>query len=376
MNRRRLAGALVAALFVSACQDRNEVIWHPTPENVQTASAAQFVLHEDTASRGPWTELLSQFPVTLGVGEGEPLDMIGQVRDMAIGHNRLYYADFIYGHVREYDFQGNLISVIGKRGQGPGEFALLNKVALAQDEGVLAIAGSPIHVSVFSREAGAWIHKKTFIVPPNLMDGDLCTMHGHVYTIGYSEGAGGVIHKYTLEGERLVSFGRPYSNADPFIGNSLSQRGDLVCNATHSVVAYRHALSPVITGFSDNGKMQWNVELADADIGPVKQTLTEDGLPSIGFTSAPSRTNRPHFVSISDSEFVLVQYAARGESGRGAFDSHHLYRINAATGQGVYSGWYPVASTPRIRAWDSRHLYTTTTKPYPQIKIYAHSTTL
>lgn len=366
----------IAILLLTSCQDRYKVIWHPTPANIQTISDPDFVLREDTSNVGPWIDLLSRVQVTIGVEESQPLDMIGQVSDMAVGLKHLYYTDFIHGHVREYDFLGNLTAVIGKRGQGPGEFPLADKVALSEteNEAFLVVAGSPIPVSVFRKEAGVWIYKKTFTAMRDLLDGDLCAMHGHVYAVGYSEGAAGVIHKYTLEGEHVLSFGEPYIDPDPFIRSSLSERGELACNAIHHMVAYRHELSPVITGFSDTGNVQWQVELADADIGPVDQTFTDEFGPTIGFRSAPSRTGRPQFISTPDSESFLVQYGVADDGGR--LNNHHIYSINATTGKGVYAGRYSITARPRIRGIDSQHLYTLTYDPYPQIGIHARSTTL
>ena len=367
MNLLRLTGSWSLILLMGACEGDDRIIWHPTPENVQTVTDPQFVLREDTANAGPWAEVLSRAQLTIGAAEGEPLDMLGQVRDMAIGRNHMYYADFIYGHVREYDFQGNLTSVIGKRGLGPGELEMADKVALASDEAILAVVGSPRDVSVFSKEAEAWIHKKTFKAPPNVMEGDLCTMHGFVYTVGYSEGADGVIHKYTLEGEKVLSFGTTYIDESAFIRSSLSPRGDLTCNAKHNVVAYRHALSPVITGYSDTGTMQWQVELADVDIGPVRQRF-EDGMAVIGFTSEPSRTGRPDFISRPDSDSLYVQYYAK--SGGERYDTWHLFRIDAATGLGDYAGWYPVGLQSSLRGLDDQRLYTATYDSLPRISVH------
>jgi len=38
--------------------------------------------------------------------------MIGQLNDLEVGRSGLNCVDFIYGHVREYDFHGSLLSVI------------------------------------------------------------------------------------------------------------------------------------------------------------------------------------------------------------------------------------------------------------------------
>ena len=37
--------------------------------------------------------------------------MIGDVGDLDISSDALFYADYMYGHVREYDLDGNLTAV-------------------------------------------------------------------------------------------------------------------------------------------------------------------------------------------------------------------------------------------------------------------------
>ena len=290
------------------------------------------------------------------------------------------YADFEYGHVRAYDLRGNLTAVVGKRGEGPGEFPLANQVNVTEtgDETLLVVGASASLVSVFQQQDTIWTLKNTFTTAQPFMSGGLCSMHGHVYTIGYSEDAApesdGIIHKYTMEGEHVMSFGTPYKDPSPFVRGSLAGRGTLECNATHRVIAYAHDLIPVITGFSDTGDVRWRVLLEDAHLDPAEQGRTAEGRLSMLMPSPSSEdgnTSAVRFRSgVESGAFVVWYYTF--VSGRA--DKQHLFRVHAASGKGAYIGWLPMwkggIEQPSVLALDAEYWYTEKSSPYPQLGIY------
>jgi len=204
--------------------------------------------------------------------------------------------------------------------------------------------------------------------------GDLCAMHDHVYTIGYSEEQPGVIHKHTLEGEFVLSFGEPYSDPDPFIRSNLSERGTLDCNETHHTIAYADDLNPVVTGFSDAGVIRWRVELADANIAPTPQRRTDAGQTTIGFPSHGSgETSSIRFIPATDSDLFFVSYLIYGSEGA---EQQHLYSVNVVSGDGKYIGYHPFRinnTSVLVKALDTQRIYTTVYKGFPQIGIYSRS---
>jgi len=228
----------------------------------------------------------------------------------------------------------------------------------------------PFILLVFRQEEGAWTHKRTITIP-RILNGDLCAMRGHVYTVGYSEGAAGVIHKFTLTGEHILSIGDPYRDPDPFIRSALSERGSLTCNSTHNTIAYRHALSPIIAGYSDSGVERWRVKLADADIGPVDQTFTDEDSPSIGLLGAPSRTGPPRFLSTPDPKSFLVTYGAVG--GERRLEYPHLNRIHADSGAGAYAGGYSSRiSEPLMMGLVGQNMVASIQTSFTQLGIYPY----
>ena len=130
------------------------VILHPTPENIQEVSDPRFVLYEDTLME--WANLSSLEGIFVGIEEGKHLEMIGDVGDLDISSDALFYADYMYGHVREYDLDGNLTAVVGKQGEGPGEFYSVEYVDIVETDkdSYLVVGGSEIDVVVFKEEGG------------------------------------------------------------------------------------------------------------------------------------------------------------------------------------------------------------------------------
>lgn len=364
---------LTLGIALASCQGAPSVVLHPTAENVRSATDPGLVLHEDKADTAPYMDASMLEGVLIGAEQGEPLEMIGTMRDVDISAYGLYYVDFVYGHVRVYDSLGALTSVIGRRGNGPEEFPSVRKVSITETKGgpLLVVGASSYKVSVFQQEEAAWRLRSSFQTTYSFGHGDLCAMHGHVYTIGYSEEHPGVIHKHTLEGEYVLSFGEPYNDPDPFIHRNLSERGTLDCNETHRTIAYADDLNPVVTGFSDAGVIRWHVELADANIAPTPQRRTDDGRPAIGFPSPGNgNTSSIKFIPGTDPDVFFASYYIYGPEG---IVQQHLYSVEAVSGNGDHIGYHPFridSASVLVQALDAQRIYTTTYKGHPQIGIY------
>ena len=197
-------------------------------------------------------------------------------------------------------------------------------------------------------------------------------MHGHVYTTGYLEELDGIIHKYTLAGEHVASFGVPYKDPSPFVRSSLADRVVLECNKTHRVIAYAHRYIPVITGFSDTGHVRWRVKLGDMDIAPAEVSRTVGGQFSLSFGTTRSGQSRDlKILGHLRAEAFIVSYYTEGLKKTG---KQHFFKMNADTGQGAYlgwsSGWQGDISQPRVIALDADRLYTQKSIPYPRLGIY------
>ena len=365
---------VLCVVCASCGPDNNVVQLHPTPQNIPEISNPQFILHEPQIDTEPWANFSAMQAKVIGAADGEHLELIGSVWDLVVGPEALYYVDFAYGHVRMYDLTGRLNQVIGKKGEGPGEFPQARHVQVVNhDEGELLIVGaSGIQISVFESLDSSWVLKHSFHTAHDFLDGNFCAMHGHVYTIGYSEGSNGIIHKYTVEGEHVLSFGLPYQDPSAFVRSIMADQGSLACNSLHRTIAYAHTLKPFVTGFTPMGAVRWRVKLADANIPPVTQERTPEGRESVEFSSrVAGETSSIQFVDMRHSrDFVVSYYTSKTDS----LDIQHLYAVDAESGVGAYMGWLPMSQgdhkLPAVRALDALRVYTHTSDPYPHIGIY------
>ena len=376
---------IVLLIVLASCRggDPAGFVLHPTPDNIQQVSDPRFVLHEDTSVQ--WFDVSSLEGVFVGVEEGEPSETIGQVWGLDISKNALLYADFMYGHVREYDLDGNLTEVVGKRGQGPGEFPRVRFVDVAgtSKDSYLVVGASEKRIVVFKDEDGVWVLFSSFETPHWLHNGALCTMDRHIYSIGYLEEYAGVVHKQTLEGEYVLSFGNHYSDPEPIIRDIIGGSGSLDCNEEHGVIAYANRLSSVVTGFSDRGDIRWQVQLADVNPMPAAQTRTEDGRASIqmrytggelDYGGSEEHTGHIRFIPGPDPESFFMTYYSPVPGKAEGWDKQHIFSIEAASGYGSYLGWHAILKEgkrqPYLKGFDSLRVYTSRSEPYPQIGIY------
>ena len=126
---------LILGIALASCRGTPDVILHPTEGNIQSVADPRFVLHEDSSDTLPYLDASSLEGVLIGREEGEPLEMIGRAMDFDISADGLYYVDFVYGHVRAYDFLGILTAVIGKRGGGARRIPIRATSVLYRDCG-------------------------------------------------------------------------------------------------------------------------------------------------------------------------------------------------------------------------------------------------
>lgn len=360
---------LFLAGFLVSCQSSGDGnVLHPTEENIPAVTDPRFVLHEqepDTGTAEPWIDFAQMQGQTIGVGEGAYHEMLGYVLNVTVSPEALYYADVEHDEVRAYDLRGTFTAFVGKRGMGPGEFYYPLKVVVTAD-GELVVGDQGGRIQIFQKQDTTYLLKETFITEaPFGRAGDLCVLHNHVYTIGYSEELDGIIHKHTLDGEHLASFGEPYRSDSPLVRSLMAPTGSLECNEAHRVIGYIHQQIPVLTGYSETGDVVWRVKLADANMVKDEEIggyALRQGVPQSGEAA------RLKLFSDPSSDTFIVKYYTYGT------DRHHYYGVDAASGEGAYLGWAPRRhgdiELPELTAMDADQLYTVKNKPYPQIGIY------
>ena len=121
--------------------------------------------------------------------------MLGEIEDVDISREAIYYADSKHGEVRFYSFSGDLLGIVGSPGIAPYEFNHLNGLAVTDDGSLLVAWDIARRIQVFRQQGPAYKLVSSFNIFSSLRSGDICVMHDHVYAIGYSEEETGVVHK-------------------------------------------------------------------------------------------------------------------------------------------------------------------------------------
>ena len=363
---------LVVVLSIAACWgggDRS-VTFHPTDDKIPVITDPKFVLHEQ-GTAAPWVDFTAMQRQVIGVEEGAHHEMIGLLADLAIVPGTLIvYADFLHQEVRTYDRRGNFVGIIGTDGQGPGEFIQPRKVEIADDGELIIVGDLESRIQLFRRQDSTYVLQHSFRVSTPF--GGICVMDRHLYTIGYSGDLDGVIHKYTLEGAYVTSFGAPYKTSTWGVADWISGRGSLQCNKKHRVIAYTNPYFPILTGYSESGDMVWRVKFPDARLVRVQVSKTANGAPSVTEATHEIGDSRSFQVlSSAESDALIVKYYTYDINKTSKW---HLFRVDASSGEGAYlgwhAGWHANVKLPVLTALDAERLYAQVIEPYPQIGIY------
>jgi hypothetical protein len=141
----------------------------------------------------------------IGSLEG-PADAFGNVRGVALGPaNRLYVADDLSHDVRVFDADGQLVRVIGRKGQGPGEFELPWVVAVDDADTLMVWDQRLMRVSVFDPQGG---FLRSFTPPRHWLVNSVQFMPGGdllLAAFGSTDNYG--LHVLDRDGELIGEFG-------------------------------------------------------------------------------------------------------------------------------------------------------------------------
>ena len=307
---------------------------------------------------------------TVGVDEGNAHEMIGLLVNFDIDRNgTMYYVDLMSSQVRAYGYDGSFIADVSTAGSGPGEFR--QPFGLAVMEGSRKIIVGDVSVDhVFQREGDTFNLISTN--RPEYKGDALCAMNGNYYNQSYVEKQhGGVIHKYTLDGNWENSFGKPYDYENSFIVSMITRDAMLACNARHGVIAQVTNHIPAMTGYSEDGEQLWQVTFSDYRSDTVLERV-ENGR---RYHSVLREDNTSVFISLfSDGDYFYVTYSFvtrdLGNMPPLKFMENHIFRVDARTGLGHYLGTGPEPGE-HLLAVDGEYRFTTTqNEGFPQIRVY------
>lgn len=106
---------------------------------------------EEPVPQTAWGNTTAIEELVIGVETGADEYMIGRVNDVAVGNGgEIYVADGQLEIVRMYDADGNYLRDIGRRGQGPGEYAYAPSLGTLPDGTLVISDTSSGRISFFS----------------------------------------------------------------------------------------------------------------------------------------------------------------------------------------------------------------------------------
>ncbi len=359
----RPAGALMALLvsmlvIPGAYSQRNFRIIerHPTPDNIPEVTDPKFILREEPAST-----FLNEYEyetITIGVAEGEHHEMFGKVADIAsMGNDTFLVLDSEYGELRLYNYDGSLLGTFGQLGEGPGEFPdSPDHISIAdQGKSVFTVGSGSHFIIAFEREDVSTFTPKLRFVK-DLIGSTGCAMNGHFWFLGYTPSVKGVLHKYNYEGQRVASFLDYYKSPREYISHRLSKMGSIACSEKHGIVALNRVNAPVITGYTEDGEVVWQIKLAD--FAPLQ--FIELSPPGWGGDiPKPGKALIWSLFTDSAGDFYVYYHVIEGDG--------HLFKIEAQTGKGTYLG-----KSPQAQVWDidSEFVFSASNSPFPHVVIH------
>ena len=362
---------LVVAMLLTSCGQNPAVTIHPTPENLPEIEDQRFVLQHGLVDTLRYANPDEYDKITIGVEEGDAQDMIGSITDLASDHRgTLYVLDDAYSNVRAYDYDGNLIGIFGSAGEGPGEFYKPWNVAVVDGGNTIIVSSlSSTRINLFTRQQSTFSFRSSFTREG--AGAGMCAMNGYIFLISDIPGVDGIIHRYTLDGEREVSFGHRYQASEPFVQQSLSHRGYLACNEEHDVVAWIRNFVPILTGYSSEGDLKWQVRFADFQPKQVESGLNSEGRARVHYSNPQSgQSIFLNLFSDSGSGFYVLYATFYATSEAELKGKPHMFRFNAMTGLGQEIA---NAGPPIPRLVDGEYFVSFSSTPYARFTIYRPS---
>lgn len=213
-------------------------------------------------------------------------------------------------------------------------------------------------IKMFARDGASYRLART--IPVDLTPEDLCVLGDHLYVRGVEpqKADSRLVHKYSLRGPHVASFGAAYRSYNQIVRVQMS-KGRIACSQDAGVIIAVSERLPFIHGYAPDGKLLWVSKIADFLSPRIVEGVDDKGS---YFNISRRRTfDFPFSVLPLTNGHVLIQVARVHPGGE---DSEiHSYVLDSRTGVGLYVG----PSLPRVVAVHWPRLFGVETKPYAKL---------
>ncbi len=309
----------------------------------------------------------------IGKRQGKKQEMFGQIAGIVNDEDgNIYVLDKRYNKIKVYNSSGEFLYSIGRGGRGPGEFYQPNSITMGE-KGLIFVADRGNKIHIFESINEEYKYKTSFIIhyPPD----DICVMDGNLYlrAIGRDRNEKETfefktIHKYSLDGKYLESFGEPYQYSNTFIKKQISD-GKIACIPKAGVVISTFDWMPYLFAYTDAGNLKWKAVIKPFTSPPL---LEKNGI-SFSIPNVEYPIDYIQFLTpIKNSKLLLIQVnnwtSANDNPFEGAFKRTFLIDTE------VNSYQYIGKNLPFINAANANHLYSNAIidSLFPNIVVYQY----
>jgi len=221
--------------------------------------------------------------LAVGALDTPPEQVFGQVTGVALDEQRVFVLDGRLNRVVIFEREGAGYQIVGRAGQGPGEFMQPRSLVLLADQRlVVGDAAGKVHLFVVNA-AGEYSFERSFLAA--VAPASMCAVGGRLYVHGMNTPPAPLIYVYDLDGHQLAAFGSAYSSGEPMVDMQLST-GQIGCGDRTGVVFYASdALFGEVRAFDLGGAQRWRTWVPG--FSPPRMVVSENGLavelPAEGF---------------------------------------------------------------------------------------------
>ena len=275
-----------------------------TPTNLFSQSTKSKPKTVHNTDKGFWDkagshQLNLEKDIELGKEEGKEQEIFGRVYDIATdAQNHICILDNGYSRVQKYDSSGIYLQTIGRDGEGPGEFSF--PMALAIDNTQRLYVGCRGRVVIFD-EKGDYLTEFKTGLGGGFVRSLKTDRSGNIFISALEILDQKAIHKFSPEGEKLLSFCDSYATGDEVDLRVEAAYGGGAIDIDDDGIIYYTQLTPYeIRKFNTSGILLSSIFRANDFITLPQAELVDGGMR----ISAPTASYS--IVVLRDGKFINV----------------------------------------------------------------------